>query len=66
MIDEKTLRELEYDDEFDMPESEVDFRFREAVRIQKEIAKIKKVPTAEYDNEKKQAYLLYPDGHREY
>lgn len=63
---ENTKKELEYDDEFDMPEAEIDFRFREAVRISKEIAGIRKQPTCEYDMEKEMAYLLYPDGHREY
>lgn len=29
-------------------------------------AKMKGIPVARYDAEKKCAYLLYPDGHREY
>lgn len=41
-------------------------RFREEVRISKEVARIKGEPTCEYDEEKGMAYLLYHDGHREY
>lgn len=63
---EQERKALEYDEEFDMTEAEVDFRFGEAVRIQKEIARIKKKPTCEYDYEKRMAYILYPDGRREY
>ena len=29
-------------------------------------AKMKGIPVARYDAERKAAYLLYPDGHREY
>lgn len=63
---EKKRQELDYDDEFGITEKEVDYRFKEAVRIQKEIAKIKGNPTCEFDYEKNMAYLLYPDGRREY
>ena len=37
-------------------------RFKEAVRIENEIKKIKGVPIAGYDEEKRTAYLEYPDG----
>ncbi len=66
MTDEKMNANFEYDEEFGMTEREVDFRFQEAVRISKEIARIKKQPTCEYDREKNMSYLLYPDGHRVY
>ncbi len=62
----ENVKDLEYDEEFDMTEDEVMFRFREAVRISKEISRIKKQPTCEYDAEKGLAYLLYPDGRKEY
>lgn len=62
----ENTKNLEYDEEFDMTEDEVMFRFNEAVRIAKEISRIKKNPTCEYDEEKKMAYLLYPDGRKEY
>ena len=41
-------------------------RFVEAIRIDNEIKKITGVPIKKYDNEKKQPYLEYPDGRREY
>jgi hypothetical protein len=63
MIDEK---KLEFDNEFGITEDELDFRFKEAVRIEKEIYRIKKHPTSEYDDEKGLSYILYPDGRREY
>lgn len=66
MIDEKTLKELEYDEEWGISETEIEERFREAVRLSKERAKIRKEPTCEYDDEKGKSYLLFPDGHREY
>ncbi len=65
-IDEKTLAELEFDEEWGITETELDEKFNEAVRLAKELARIKKVPTCEYDAEKGKSYLLYPDGHREY
>lgn len=63
---EKERQELEYDEQFGMTEAEVDHRFAEAVRIADEIAGIKGEPTCEYDYEKGMAYVLYPDGRREY
>ena len=47
-------------------DDELTWRFREAIRIDKEIARIKGAPTAEYDAESKRAYLLFSDGRREY
>ena len=41
-------------------------RFQMAVRMAILTKRIKKVPIACYDEETKQAYLEYPDGHREY
>ena len=41
-------------------------RFKEAIRIDNEIKKIKGVPIAGYDVEKKTAFLEYPDGRRTY
>ena len=62
----ENAKNLEYDEEFDMTEDEVMFRFNEAVRIAKEISHIKKLPTCEYDAEKRMAYVLYPDGRKVY
>ena len=41
-------------------------RFKEAIRIENEIKKIKGAPIAGYDTEKKLAFLEYPDGRRKY
>ena len=41
-------------------------RFKESIRIDNEIRKIKGLPVAGYDYEREQAYLEYPDGRREY
>lgn len=40
--------------------------FRESVRLEEEVKKIKGVPIAKYDPNTKEAYLLYPDGRKEY
>ena len=41
-------------------------RFKESIRIDDEIRRIKGLPVARYDDEKRQAYIEYPDGRREY
>ena len=66
MIDEKTLKELEYDEEWGISEAEIEERFNEVIRLRKELAKVRKEPTSEYDEKKRKPYILYPDGHREY
>lgn len=58
--------DLEFEEDLGITEAEVDFRFREAVRREKEKSRIMGKPTCEYDMEKGVPYLLYPDGHREY
>ena len=40
--------------------------FKESIRIDDEIRKIKGLPVARYDDEKERAYLEYPDGRIEY
>ena len=47
-------------------DDELSKRFEEAVRIENEIKKIKGLPIAKYDYEKKAPYLEFPDGRREY
>lgn len=49
-----------------VPDEEVDRRFAAMIRLAKEEARIKGLPTAEYDKQSKKAYLLYPDGRKEY
>ena len=41
-------------------------RFKESIRIDDEIRRIKGLPVSRYDKETKRAYLEYPDGRREY
>lgn len=40
--------------------------FKESIRIDDEIRRIKGLPVARYDTESNRAYLEYPDGRREY
>lgn len=49
-----------------LSDDELTERFKEAIRIDNEIKRIKGTPIAKYDREKKCAYLEYPDGRREY
>ena len=37
-------------------------RFKESIRIDNEIRRIKGLPVAKYDSESRRAYLEYPDG----
>ena len=65
MVDEsKTLRYegLHCDDE----DEEMDRRISQVAFVAYQQAKMKGLPVARYDAEKKATYLLYPDGHREY
>jgi hypothetical protein len=56
----------ELDSTCGISDDELTERFKEAIRIDNEIKKIKGVPIAGYDIEKKMAYLEYPDGRRKY
>lgn len=47
-------------------DDELTERFKESIRIDDEIRRIKKLPVARYDSVAKKAYLEYPDGRREY
>lgn len=47
-------------------DDELTRRFKESIRIDEEIRKIKGLPTSGYDNEKGKAYIIYPDGRKEY
>ena len=47
-------------------DEELTHRFKEAIRIDKEVRKIKGLPVAKYDDETEKAYLEYPNGRREY
>ena len=56
----------ELDSTCGISDEELTERFKEAVRIDKEIKKIKKLPISGYDDILKKAFLEYPDGTRQY
>ena len=56
----------ELDSTCGISDEELTQRFKASIRIDDEIRKIKGLPVARYDDEKKQAYLEYPDGRRKY
>ncbi len=56
----------ELDSTCGITDEELTQRFKESIRIDNEIRKIKGLPVAGYDDERKQAYLEFPDGRREY
>ena len=49
-----------------LSDEELTVRFRESIRIDNEVRKIKGLPIAAYDDKTQKAYLEYPDGRREY
>ena len=57
---------IELDSSCGISDVELTERFKEAIRIENEIKKIKGAPIAGYDTEKKLAFLEYPDGRRKY
>ena len=60
-------RPLRYEDPHcDDEDEEMDRRISQVAFVAYQQAKMKGIPVARYDAEKKAAYLLYPDGHREY
>lgn len=66
-MERQMANEMDFDDNIGgLSDDELTYRFREAIRIENEIKRIKGVPIAGYDTSLKKAYLEYPDGHREY
>lgn len=47
-------------------DDELSYRFKEAVRIENEIKKLRKLPISKYDFDKNAPYVEYPDGRRVY
>lgn len=47
-------------------DDELTERFRESIRIDNEIRRIKGLPIAGYDRDLDKPYIQYPDGRREY
>lgn len=58
--------ENELDSMCGVSDDELTFRFNEAIRIENEISRIKGVPIAKYDAEKRLPYFEYADGRKEY
>lgn len=56
----------ELDSTCGVSDEELTHRFKEAVRIENEIKKLKKQPIAKYDFDRRRPYIEYPDGRREY
>lgn len=56
----------ELDSTCGISDEELTQRFKESIRIDNEIRRIKGLPVAKYDPKTKKAYLEYPDGRREY
>lgn len=47
-------------------DDELTERFKESIRIDEEIRRIKGLPTSGFDKVKGKAFLLFPDGRKEY
>lgn len=56
----------ELDSTYGISDEELTLRFKESIRIDDEIRRIKGLPVARYDDETGRAYLEYPDGRREF
>lgn len=56
----------ELDSTCGISDEELTKRFKESIRIDNEIRRIKGLPEAKYDAKTKKAYLEYPDGRRVY
>ncbi len=55
-----------YDYTCGLSDEELTERFKESIRIDNEIRRIKGLPIAGYDKERRKAFIEYPDGSREY
>ena len=60
------LEENELDSTCGISDDELTERFKEAIRIDNEIRRIKGLPIACNDTGSGRAYILYPSGQREY
>jgi len=66
---ETYMKQVDFDEDDNiagLSDDELTHRFREAVRIDNEIKRIKGCPIAGYDMQNRRAYLEYPDGSRKY
>jgi hypothetical protein len=60
------MEQNELDSTCGISDDELTERFKESIRIDNEIRRIKGLPVAKYDSESRCAYLEYPDGRIEY
>ena len=60
------LNQNELDSTCGVSDEELTVRFKESIRIDNEIRKIKGLPVALYDSVSGKAYVQYPDGERKY
>ena len=60
------IQNNDYDYTCGVSDDELSFRFKEAVKIENEIRKIKGLPISKYDFEKNIPYIEYPDGRKVY
>ena len=56
----------ELDSTLGIPDDELTERFKRAIEIDNELKRVKGAAIAKFDDERKEAYLEYPDGRREY
>ena len=60
------LEKNELDYTCGISDDELTERFKESIRIDNEIRRIKGLPIAAFDPESGRAYMEYPDGRRKY
>ncbi len=66
-MERQKANKTDYDDSIGgLSDDELTHRFKEAIRIDDEIRRIKGLPVARYDMKLRKPYLEYPDGRREY
>lgn len=58
--------DIDYDENLNLTNDELECKLKKYVELQKDIARLKGAPTAEYDKVKGKSYLLYPDGRKVY
>ena len=64
--EDQPLMPNELDSTCGVTDDEFVSRFKDAIRIENEISRIKGLPVTGYDYEKKASYIEYPDGRRMY
>ena len=60
------LEKNELDYTCGISDEELTERFKESIRIDNEVRRIKGLPVSGYDRNRKKAFIEYPDGRKEY